>query len=44
MFVDNQVADALATSLYDIRVEDGKLFHDRRWLVERAIFIQNKLR
>ena len=33
LFPDNQVADALAAAHYEIRVEDGKLFYDRRWLV-----------
>lgn len=41
--LNNQVADALATSLYDIRVEDGKLFHDRRWYHRgQQVYVESK--
>ncbi|CAB3991286.1 Hypothetical predicted protein [Paramuricea clavata] len=40
---NNQVADALATSHYDIRVEDGKLFHDRRWYHRgQQVYVESK--
>ena len=42
IFLDNQVADALASSHYEIRVEDGKLFYDRRWLVSLVHFKREK--